>query len=185
LTPVSKHRPTAGTKNDNWSTDFVSDELFDGQRLRVLALVDDHSRQRLALHGSQRIREINVVGMLERIAGEHGLPKLLRVANGPELSSNDVDLWAYWNGVMLDFSRPGKPTDHATIESFNSSLRKECLNANWFLSLVDAREKLSTWRAEYYEDRPYSSLGDRAASVFAARHGPPTSPPPPARIDLR
>lgn len=75
--------------------------------------------------------------------------------------------WAYWNKVELDFSRPGKPTDDAFIESFNSRLRQECLNENWFLSLVDAKQKIEAWRHHYYEARPHGSLGNLAPSEFA------------------
>ena len=78
---------------------------------------------------------------------------------GSEFISRDLDLWAYANDVTLDFSRPGKPTDNGFIEAFNSKLRSECLNAHWFMSLADAREKLEDWRRHYNEDRPHSAVG--------------------------
>lgn len=108
--------PTAELKNDRWSMDFVSDQLFDGRRFRTLTLVDNCTRESLALHAAQRIKGIDVVGVLERVAKEHGLPGSIQVDNGPEFISKDVDLWAYWNKVKLDSSRPGKPTDNATIK---------------------------------------------------------------------
>jgi putative transposase len=77
-----------------------------------------------------------------------------------------MDQWAHWNQVQLDFSRPGKPTDNAMIESFNGRLRQECLNQNWFLSLQDAREKLESWRMDYSQTRPHSSLGNRTPEEF-------------------
>ena len=80
-----------------------------------------------------------------------------------------LDLWAYWNGVQLDFSRPGKPTDNALIESFNGRLRQECLNQHWFLSLEDAQQKMETWRREYNRERPHSALENRTPSEFAAK----------------
>jgi len=106
----------------------MSDELFDGRRIRVLTLVDNHTRESLAIHVGHRIRGAEVVEVLERAAREHGKPRRIQVDNGPEFISKDVDLWAYWNHVELDFSRPGKPTDNAYIESFNSRFRLECLN---------------------------------------------------------
>ena len=88
-----------------------------------------------------------------------------------EFISKALDLWAYENGVTLDFSRPGKPTDNAYIESFNGSFRDECLNVNWFLCVDDAKEKIEAWRVEYNEFRPHSSLGDMTPAEFA-RLGP-------------
>jgi putative transposase len=78
-----------------------------------------------------------------------------------EFISKDIDRWAYDNKITMDFSRPGKPTDNAFIESFNGSFRDECLNVNWFLSLEDAKEKIEAWRQEYNHFRPHSSLGDK------------------------
>ena len=99
---------------------------------------------------------------LERICGEVGYPKTIRVDQGSEFVSRDLDLWAYANGVTLDFSRPGKPTDNAFIEAFNSKLRSECLNAHWFMSLDDARSKMEEWRRYYNEERPHSGIGQIA-----------------------
>jgi putative transposase len=79
-----------------------------------------------------------------------------------------VDLLAYWNHVKLDFSRPGKPTDNAYVESFNARFRLECLNEHWFLSLEDAQEKIEAWRQDYNENRPHSSLGNISPEEFAA-----------------
>lgn len=87
--------------------------------------------------------------MLERVCGQSGYPRVIRVDQGSEFVSRDLDLWAYQNNVVLDFSRPGKPTDNAFIEAFNGGLRAECLNTHWFLSLADAREKLECWRRDY------------------------------------
>ncbi|BBH14694.1 hypothetical protein CH06BL_39470 [Chromobacterium haemolyticum] len=81
-----------------------------------------------------------------------------------------LDQWAYQQGVTLDFSRPGKPTDNAFIKSFNGSLRDECLNVHWFLSLDDARDKIERWRQDYNEFRPHSSLGDQTPSEFRLAH---------------
>ena len=162
--------------NIRWSLDFVSDALTDGRRFRVLAVVDDYSRECLALLAdtslsehrvvreldaviARRGRPAMVVRTLERVCARVGYPRTIRVDNGSEFISRDLDLWAYANDVTLDFSRPGKPTDNGFIEAFNSKLRSECLNAHWFMSLADAQEKLETWRRHYNEDRPHSAIG--------------------------
>ena len=140
--------------------DFMADELFDGRRLRVLTIVDHFSRESLAIEVGQRFRGQDVARVLTSLGSERGrLPKTIRVDNGTEFTSRALDQWAYVNGVQLDFSRPGKPTDNAFIESFNGRLRAECLNENWFLSLEDAQEKISAWRTDYHEHRPHSALG--------------------------
>ena len=165
-------RPTAAEKNECWSMDFMSDELFDGRRIRLLTIVDNHTRESLAIHVGQRIRGSEVVQVLERIVKEQGRPRTIRVDNGPEFISKDVDLWAYWNHVTLDFSRPGKPTDNAYIESFNGRFRQECLNEHWFMSFEDCREKVESWRQDYNVNRPHSALGNATPEEFAAQNQP-------------
>jgi putative transposase len=164
-------RPKAIAKNECWSMDFMSDQLFDGHRIRLLTIVDNHTRESLAIHVSQRIRGYEVVQVLERVVARHGKPQTIRVDNGPEFISKDVDLWAYWNHVKLDFSRPGKPTDNAYIESFNARFRLECLNEHWFLSLEDAQDKIEEWRRDYNENRPHSSLGNIPPEEYVALNG--------------
>ena len=149
--------------------DFVSDQLYDGRSLLILTIVDNHTRESLALRVGQRIRGIDVVGVLEQISKQHGLPERIQVDNGPEFISKDLDRWAYWNHVELDFSRPGKPTDNALIEAFNSRFRQECLNEHWFMSLEDAKEKIGAWRQEYNHHRPHSSLGYQSPAEFVAK----------------
>ena len=104
--------------------------------------------------------------VLSRLIRERGKPESIWVGNGTEFTSRAMDQWAYWNQVKLDFSRPGKPTDNAFIESFNGKFREECLSQNWFLSLQDAREKIESWREDYNENRPHSSLGNRTPLEF-------------------
>ena len=106
---------------------------------------------------------------MNRLSAVRGAPKRIRVDNGPEFVSRALDQWAYLHEVTLDFSRPGKPTDNALVESFNGRLRDECLNTNWFLSLDDARYKIEAWRQHYNESRPHTSLGFVPPSVFAQR----------------
>jgi putative transposase len=149
--------------------DFMADQLFNGQRFRLLTLVDNYSRESLAIRVGQRLTGDDVVQVLEGVAKTHGQPKSIRVDNGPEFISKSLDWWAYWNQVTLDFSRPGKPTDHAMIESFNGKLREECLNQNWFLSLADAPDRVDAWRFEYNHERPHSALGQRSPIEFARR----------------
>jgi putative transposase len=112
---------------------------------------------------------------LERVGKCYGLPKVIRVDQGSEFVSRDLDLWAYQQGVTLDFSRPGKPTDNAFIESFNGKFRSECLNAHWFMCLADAQEKCEAWRRDYNEVRPHSAIGNKAPATLVERsaaHGP-------------
>lgn len=86
---------------------------------------------------------------------------------GPEFAGRLLDQWAYLNGVELDFSRPGTPTDNAFIEAFNARIRAECLNASWFLSLPDARDRIEAWRIDYNTERPHSALGHLTPKAFA------------------
>jgi putative transposase len=159
-------RPAALSRNECWSIDFVSDQLFDNRRLRVLVVIENYTRECLVLDANARIRGIDVVAALERITPAQGFPKRIKVDNGPEFISKDLDRWAYWNHVELDFSRPGTPSDNALVEAFNSRFRQECLNQHWFLSMEDAETKLSAWQKEYNTDRPHSALGYRTPQEF-------------------
>lgn len=161
-------RPELSKTNECWSMDFVADNLFNGHRIRALTVVDNFSRECLAITVDHALRGDDVVATMEHVKVLRGLPKRIQVDNGSEFISRSLDLWAYENGVTLDFSRPGKPTDNPYIESFNGSFRDECLNLNWFLSLEDAREKIEAWRVDYNEFRPHQSLADRTPSEFAA-----------------
>lgn len=154
-----ERQPAALATNEMWSMDFVSDALFDGRRLRALTVVDAFTREALAIDVDQGIKGEQVVAAMARISSIRGVPKTIRVDNGPEFISKALDRWAYENGVTLDFSRPGKPTDNAFVESFNGRLRDECLNVHWFLSIADARAKIEAWRRDYNESRPHTSLG--------------------------
>jgi putative transposase len=109
-----------------------------------------------------------VVAAMTRISSTRGAPRTIRVDSGPEFISKALDRWTYENGVTLDFSRPGKPTDNAFVESFNGRFRDDCLNAHWFLSLADARAKIETWRRGYNENRPHTSLGWLTPVDYAA-----------------
>jgi len=147
--------------------DFVSDQLYSGRAIRVLTIVDNFSRESLALKAGLSIKGEDVVAVLNTLIRGRGVPRSIRVDNGTEFTSVVMDQWAYLNEVTLDFSRPGKPTDNAMIESFNSRLRQECLNENWFLSVADAQEKLESWRRDYNAKRPHSSLGNLTPEEYA------------------
>ena len=167
---VSAHRRMERVEamgpNDGWSMDFMHDELFNGQRIRLLTLVDNYTRESLAIEVDTHLGGHRVVEVLQRISLGRNLPRTIRVDNGPEFISKVLDQWAYLTGVALDFSRPGKPTDNAFIEAFNGRLRQECLNESWFLSLEDAREKIKAWREEYNRRRPHSALGNLSPEEF-------------------
>jgi putative transposase len=161
-------RPLLTAPNQSWSMDFVSDALFNGHKFRALTVVDNYTRECLAIEAAPSLSGADVVRALQRVVSERkAKPGRIQADNGPEFISLALDKWAYEIGVTLDFSRPGKPTDNAFIESFNGSLRDECLNTNWFMSLDDARQKLENWRQDYNHFRPHSSLADTAPALFA------------------
>ena len=164
-------RPEAGAPNEVWAMDFVSDALFNGNRFRILTVVDCHSREALAVVPRVSFPAFGVVEVLDRLKRERGAPRTIRCDNGPEFAGRALDQWAYFNQVELDFSRPGKPTDNAYIESFNARLRQELLNASWFLSMADARGRTEAWRREYNEERPHSALGDMTPREFIEEAG--------------
>ena len=153
VTAASRQPPRARPQGPNmaWSMDFVSDQAANGQRFRMLTGVDVFTRECLAIEPGQHLGGAEVVNVLRRIAAVRKAPKRIYCDNGSEFSGRLVDLWAYANGVVMQFSRPGKPTDNAYIESFNGSLRDECLNVHWFDDLTGAQTKLQAWRQEYNE----------------------------------
>lgn len=167
-------RPATRT-NDTWAMDFVHDQLATGRKLRVLTIVDTFSRFSPGLEVRFNFRGADVVEVLEQVGAAHGFPASIRVDQGTEFVSRDLDLWAYQRGVTLDFSRPGKPTDNAFIESFNGKFRAECLNAHWFMSLPDAQEKVEAWRREYNELRPHSAIGNKPP-ISLVNRSPACSP---------
>jgi putative transposase len=159
-------RPDVDRPNACWSMDFVVDSLFNGHRFRALTIVDNYSRECLAIEAGQSMTGAEVAAVIERLVKERSAPNRIQCDNGNEFISRVLDKWAYEHGVMMDFSRPGKPMDNAMIESFNGTFRDEGLNVNWFLSMEDAREKIETWRVEYNEFWPHSSLGDLTPRQF-------------------
>jgi putative transposase len=172
---LREDRCAPGGVNDVWAMDFVHDQLYDGRKIRILTVIDAFTRYVPAIEVRERFSGADVVTALERVCAEVGYPKSIRVDQGPEFVSKDLDLWAYARGVELDFSRPGKPTDNAFIESLNGKFRAECLSAHWFLNLANAQRKCERWRQDYIDVRPHSAIGYETPSTLAKR-SPPTSP---------
>lgn len=164
-------RCAATGPNETWSMDFVHDQLATGLKLRILTIVDTFSRYAPAVVPRFRFRASDVVQVLERVCAQVGYPGSIRVDQDSEFISRELDLWAYMKGVTLDFSRPGKPTDNAFIESFNGKFRAECLNAHWFMSLADAVTKCEAWRRDYNEERPHSAIGNKPPITLQNRPG--------------
>lgn len=166
----SQERPEVSSMNACWSMDYVADQLFNVQKIRALTVVDNFSRESLAITVDYALKASNVVATMQHLQAVRGTPKRIQVDNGSEFIPHVLDHWAYEHGVELDFSRPGKHTDNPFIESFNGSFRDECLNVHWFLSLDDTREKIERWRRDYNEFRTHSSLGDLTPYEFRLAH---------------
>ena len=154
--------------NQFWSMDFVSDALTNNRKFRCLDIVDDCTKENLAIHVARSIRSVNVVEVLEAIAKERGYPAAIRVDNGPEFIALALDIWAFTHKVKLQFIEPGKPTQNAYIESFNGKFRDECLNANWFEDLDQAKKEIELWRLDYNSMRPHSSINMKTPNEYAA-----------------
>ncbi len=172
---LREDRTSPAQRNDVWAMDFVHDQLFDGRKTRVLTIVDAFTRYSPAIEPQFNWRGTGVVDVLDRVCRETGFPRTIRVDQGPEFISKDLDLWAYRRGVVLDFSRPGKPTDNAFIESLNGKFRAECLNAHWFTSLDEMRRICEDWRRDYNEVRPHSAIGNKPPISLmncSEAHGP-------------
>lgn len=154
------------TANERWSMDFVHDQLASGRRIRAFNVVDDFTREALAIEVAASLPASTVTQVLDRLVLERGLPKQITVDNGTEFTSIAFDQWAHRNSVAIRYITPGKPVENAYIESFNGKLRDECLNQEWFGSLADARSIIEAWRKDYNEVRPHSSLANRSPSEF-------------------
>ncbi len=155
--------------NQRWSMDFTRDTLSCGRVFRTLNIVDDYSRENPAIEVDTSLPGKRVVRVLEWLREVRGLPEEIVTDNGPEFTGRALDEWAYRHGVRLHFIDPGKPTQNAYIESFNGKFRDECLNANYFLSLAEARAKIEAWRIEYNAERPHSSLSYLSPEQFVSQ----------------
>jgi putative transposase len=176
--------PSPTTANRSWSIDFVADGLIGGRKLRCLTIVDDNSRECLALEVDTSINGRRVAAVLDRIGDVRGLPLSITVDHGPEFEGQVLDAWAYQRGVRLSFIRPGKPVENAYIESFDGRFRDECLNEHWFMTMAHARGVIEAWHVEYNTERPHSSLGNQTPEHFANRHWS-FSRPPGVRLQCR
>ncbi len=157
--------------NESWSMDFVTDSLFNGRRFQSLMVVDNYSRECPAIEVGKPIRGEDVTRTIDRLKTVRGVPKSIKVDNGPEFISKELDKWAYEHGVTLDYIRPKKPIEIAFIESFNGSFREECLNTNWFLRLKHAGDNIEDWRKDYTTVRTRSTPGGLAPEEFTLLAG--------------
>jgi putative transposase len=153
--------------NDRWSLDFVSDQLTDGRRFRILTVVDDCTRENIALIADTSLSGLRVATELDRLVATRGKPRMIVSDNGTEFTSNAILRWADQSRVEWHYIAPGKPIQNAFIESFNGRLRDELLNETLFTTLAQARALLSRWRADYNDARPHSGLGWQTPAEFA------------------
>jgi putative transposase len=155
--------------NQEWALDFVHDVLAAGRSIRVLNVVDAYTRESLAMEVDTSFAGLRVTRVLDAIIFQRGLPQAIRCDNGPELTSRHFLAWALNRKINLVHIQPGKPTQNAYVESFNSKLREECLRISWFQNLFEARRIMANWRQDYNQRRPHSSLNDLTPAEFAAK----------------
>jgi putative transposase len=159
--------PVPTGRGERWSMDFTLDTLADGRAFRTLNIVDDYTRECVAIEVDRSLPGLRVTRVLERLRSAVGLPSSIVLDNGPEFAGRTLEAWAYANKLTLSFIRPGKPIENAYIESFNGKFRDECLNEHWFVSLADAQAQIEAWRVDYNTVRPHSALDDQTPHQFA------------------
>lgn len=159
----------SGERNQRWSMDFVHDTTYNGSRFRMLNIIDDCTRECLAIEVATSLGGRQVIEVLERLKTTRGLPKEIVVDNGPEFTCKAMIIWACNAGVNLHFIKPGKPTQNALVESFNGRLRDECLNLHWFTSVEQADRIIQVWKHDYNNVRPHGSLGNLTPAAFARK----------------
>ncbi len=152
--------------NHVWTYDFVFDSLLNGRKIKFLTVVEEFSRQALCIEVDHSIRTGRVIGVLEKLFVQHGVPRYLRSDNGPEFIAKAVKVWLQGKGVETRYIDPGKPWQNAHGESFNGKFRDEFLNMEIFRSMEEARVMTESWRRHYNLDRPHSSLGYKTPSEF-------------------
>ena len=155
--------------NDRWSLDFVADQLTDGRRFRILAIVDDCTRECLALVADTSLSGVRVARELDRLILERGKPGMIVSDNGTEFTSNAMLAWQEEQGIEWHYIAPGKPMQNGFVESFNGRLRDECLNEHLFANLNEARQLIEEWRIDYNTNRPHTSLNGLTPTEFATR----------------
>lgn len=145
--------------NQVWAYDFVHDGCANGQKLKMLTIIDEYTRYCLAIEVGARISSGRVIEVLSKLMSVHGAPERLRSDNGPEFIAKAVKRWLEQAGVQTSYIEPGKPWQNGANESFNGKLRDECLNTEWFATRAEAKVKIESWRVSYNRTRPHSSLG--------------------------
>jgi putative transposase len=164
----SRPRPLPSSQaNQVWSYDFVFDACANGQQLKCLTIVDEYTRECLAIDVAGSIRANRVIEVLSRLISERGAPRYLRSDHGPEFVSTALLRWTVDQGIETALIDPGKPWQNGTTESFNGKLRDECLSFEWFRNRLEARIVIEDWRRHYNEVRPHSSLGYLTPSQMA------------------
>jgi putative transposase len=148
--------------NEVWSIDFMSDSLWDGRKFRVLNIIDDYNREMLVMDPDFSLPALRVIRALEFLKEFRGLPKMIRVDNGPEFISHQLDEWCRKQCITVAYIQPGKPMQNGYVERCNGSVRKELLNTNVFYSLSEVRQRVEEWMLDYNNERPHKSLGYRA-----------------------
>jgi putative transposase len=167
--------------NQRWSMDFVHERLEDGRKFRILTVVDQFTKECVALHAKPRLLGSDVAEVLDRAIQERGKPASITVDNGSEFAGKVMDAWSDFHRVQLAFIRPGKPTENCFIESFNGRLRAECLNVEIFRSMAEVHGKLAAWRQDFNHRRPHSSIGYLTPLEFARHQS--SGPSPSTRVD--
>lgn len=153
--------------NHRWSMDFVSDQLSNGRRFRILNVIDDYSRELIGQLAAFSITGKQTARFLSQLVEERGKPKGITCDNGTEFTSKAMFFWAKENRTALHFIQPGKPTQNAFVESLNGKFRDSCLNQHWFRSIEEARYEIDQWRYHYNNERPHSSLSYLTPVAFA------------------
>lgn len=144
--------------NQVWSIDFMNDSLWDGRRFRLLNIIDDFNREVLAIESDISLPTVRLIRVLEYLKEFRGLPKMIRMDNGPEFISHKLDIWAKENKIDLIFIQPGKPMQNGFIERCNGNIRRELLNAYVFKSIAEVREKAEEYMIDYNYHRPHAAL---------------------------
>jgi len=168
--------PKPDSVNQVWSLDFMSDAFTDGRRFRVLAVMDQCSRECLMAVADTSMPGLRVVRELDRLIALHGRPKIIVSDNGPELTSRAVLIWAHEQGIDWHYIQPGKPQQNGYTESLNGKIRDEFLNEHWFSSPQEVRTLLEAWRQDYNAVRPHSALGYLTPHEFAIKKFAGASP---------
>ena len=158
-----------GAINQQWAMDLVHDSMVTGRQFKCLSVLDVFSRESLHIYAGTSIPSLVVVDVLDRLCEARGVPESIITDNGPEFTSKAFHAWAEERKVEIFHINPGRPMENAFIESFQGRLRDECLNVQWFRTIVDARDKIERWRVEYNTERPHSGLNNMTPFEFAER----------------